>query len=113
MSRCRPTPIEPWVQQRIEQLLVVAPTRYPDGSPFPASSAMHDLGRALTQTANFLSDDATVAIIGLSRIMSLFAHIATTQPTSTLSRPSSRPDSGCGIAAWTTPQRRSNTLVTA
>lgn len=75
-----PHRIEPWVQQRIDQLLVVAPTRYPDDSPFPASSGLHDLGRAMTQTANFLGADATVAIIGLSRIMTLFAHIATTQP---------------------------------
>jgi hypothetical protein len=34
----------------------------------------------MTQTANFMCDDATMAIIGLSRIMTLFAHIATTQP---------------------------------
>jgi hypothetical protein len=57
-----PGRIDPRVQQRINDLLPVAPTVFPDGSPFPAAPALTALGRAWTQASNFLSPDATVAI---------------------------------------------------
>jgi hypothetical protein len=106
-----PHRVEPWVEQRIGQLLAVAPTSYPDGSPFPASDALHDLGRAMTQTANFMGDDATMAMVGLSRIMTLLAHIATTRPN--VNALATFIETQRWLHYRVKPPRRSNTLVSA